>query len=197
MVEQAGQAVELPNSQWLGALRGGLEDPLNPLQGPRPELLGLSLVPRAQRPFQLQVLLPRTPKNLRDGSPHDLWNCLPKPEDPRLRVPYWADHEVLGASPALTHMDHSSVSPGGPLDHCFADPLPGFGSRRKGLPGEGFEPPTFGLQNRCTTTVLTRHIVAVRPDRSCRTSPRTNSAHDYVPPPPAATLNSASAPALK
>ncbi len=26
------------------------------------------------------------------------------------------------------------------------------------LPGEGFEPPTFGLQNRCTTTVLTRHF---------------------------------------
>lgn len=25
------------------------------------------------------------------------------------------------------------------------------------VPGEGFEPPTFGLQNRCTTTVLTRH----------------------------------------
>ncbi len=24
------------------------------------------------------------------------------------------------------------------------------------MPGEGFEPPTFGLQNRCTTTVLTR-----------------------------------------
>ena len=24
------------------------------------------------------------------------------------------------------------------------------------VPGEGFEPPTFGLQNRCTTTVLTR-----------------------------------------
>ena len=24
------------------------------------------------------------------------------------------------------------------------------------MPGEGFEPPTFGLQNRCTATVLTR-----------------------------------------
>ena len=24
------------------------------------------------------------------------------------------------------------------------------------MPGEGFEPPTFGLQNRCTTAVLTR-----------------------------------------
>jgi hypothetical protein len=24
------------------------------------------------------------------------------------------------------------------------------------VPGEGFEPPTFGLQNRCTATVLTR-----------------------------------------
>lgn len=27
----------------------------------------------------------------------------------------------------------------------------------KMVPGEGFEPPAFGLQNRCTTTVLTRH----------------------------------------
>ena len=25
-----------------------------------------------------------------------------------------------------------------------------------GMPGEGIEPPTFGLQNRCTTAVLTR-----------------------------------------
>jgi hypothetical protein len=24
------------------------------------------------------------------------------------------------------------------------------------VPGEGLEPPTFGLQNRCTTAVLTR-----------------------------------------
>ncbi len=24
------------------------------------------------------------------------------------------------------------------------------------MPAEGFEPPTFGLQNRCTTTVLSR-----------------------------------------
>ena len=33
------------------------------------------------------------------------------------------------------------------------------------VPGEGFEPPTFGLQNRCTTTVLTRQIndLAVAP----------------------------------
>ena len=29
------------------------------------------------------------------------------------------------------------------------------------VPGEGFEPPTFGLQNRCTATVLTR--LALRP----------------------------------
>ncbi len=26
------------------------------------------------------------------------------------------------------------------------------------VPAEGFEPPTFGLQNRCTTTVLSRHV---------------------------------------
>jgi hypothetical protein len=27
-----------------------------------------------------------------------------------------------------------------------------------GMPAEGFEPPTYGLQNRCTTTVLSRHF---------------------------------------
>ena len=26
------------------------------------------------------------------------------------------------------------------------------------VPGEGLEPPTFGLQNRCTATVLTRQV---------------------------------------
>ena len=33
--------------------------------------------------------------------------------------------------------------------------------RRKAMPGEGFEPPAFGLQNRCTTTVLTRRAALV------------------------------------
>jgi hypothetical protein len=28
------------------------------------------------------------------------------------------------------------------------------------VPAEGFEPPTYGLQNRCTTTVLSRHGIA-------------------------------------
>ena len=27
------------------------------------------------------------------------------------------------------------------------------------VPAEGFEPPTFGLQNRCTTTVLSRPLL--------------------------------------
>ena len=30
------------------------------------------------------------------------------------------------------------------------------------VPAEGFEPPTYGLQNRCTTTVLSRHIKDLR-----------------------------------
>src|SRR6266404_6382749 len=34
--------------------------------------------------------------------------------------------------------------------------LEGLG-RRELVPAEGFEPPTYGLQNRCTTTVLSRH----------------------------------------
>jgi hypothetical protein len=29
------------------------------------------------------------------------------------------------------------------------------------VPGEGFEPPTFGLQNRCTATVLTRPKILI------------------------------------
>ena len=33
------------------------------------------------------------------------------------------------------------------------------------VPGEGFEPPTFGLQNRCTATVLTRHQEFILPDQ--------------------------------
>ena len=36
------------------------------------------------------------------------------------------------------------------------------------VPGEGFEPPTFGLQNRCTTTVLTRRSGAPRTEYSGR-----------------------------
>tara|TARA_R110002124_G_scaffold186539_4_gene353996 strand:+ start:120 stop:401 length:282 start_codon:yes stop_codon:yes gene_type:complete len=41
------------------------------------------------------------------------------------------------------------------------------------VPEEGFEPPTFGLQNRCTTTVLFRHIAFLgnlpedTPDSKC------------------------------
>ena len=37
------------------------------------------------------------------------------------------------------------------------------------VPGEGFEPPTFGLQNRCTATVLTRLFAA--PLASARETP--------------------------
>jgi hypothetical protein len=33
------------------------------------------------------------------------------------------------------------------------------------VPGAGFEPATFGLQNRCTTTVLTRHFNDLEPLR--------------------------------
>jgi hypothetical protein len=45
------------------------------------------------------------------------------------------------------------------------------------VPGEGFEPPTFGLQNRCTTTVLTRpgHAVFNYPSEPIRVEPANNS----------------------
>ncbi len=41
------------------------------------------------------------------------------------------------------------------------------------VPGEGFEPPTFGLQNRCTATVLTRRrrIVFIAPRRAASSRP--------------------------
>src|SRR5579862_8534788 len=47
------------------------------------------------------------------------------------------------------------------------------------VPGEGFEPPTFGLQNRCTTTVLTRHLQLQisHLTRELRLRPRPEQAH--------------------
>jgi hypothetical protein len=38
------------------------------------------------------------------------------------------------------------------------------------VPGEGFEPPTFGLQNRCTATVLTRRIKDLEAAELCETA---------------------------
>ena len=35
--------------------------------------------------------------------------------------------------------------------------------RARLVPAEGFEPPTFGLQNRCTTTVLSRRALNSAP----------------------------------
>jgi hypothetical protein len=52
------------------------------------------------------------------------------------------------------------------------------------VPGEGFEPPTFGLQNRCTATVLTR--LALR--RYLLESERSTPSHDGL----TASLNSLS-----
>ena len=34
------------------------------------------------------------------------------------------------------------------------------------VPDEGLEPPTFGLQNRCTTTVLIRRVGTLRGARA-------------------------------
>src|ERR1700679_1199982 len=45
------------------------------------------------------------------------------------------------------------------------------------VPAEGFEPPTYGLQNRCTTTVLSRHVC----DRASRSS--SQGAFYRAPPP--------------
>ena len=40
--------------------------------------------------------------------------------------------------------------------------------------GEGFEPPTFGLQNRCTTTVLTRQGIVLTAFPAHRTAAEFN-----------------------
>src|ERR1700675_2095238 len=55
------------------------------------------------------------------------------------------------------------------------------------LPAEGFEPPTYGLQNRCTTTVLSRHGALIIADegslrsRRCRRAPRSAQDISLVP----------------
>ncbi len=46
--------------------------------------------------------------------------------------------------------DTGAVSPGLTVTHVTEIEL------RRMVPAEGFEPPTYGLQNRCTTTVLSR-----------------------------------------
>ena len=58
-----------------------------------------------------------------------------------------------------------------PLSNASEASPPG---SRLSLPGEGFEPPTFGLQNRCTTTVLTRRRLE-RPDHLAQTRPLPSS----------------------
>jgi hypothetical protein len=40
-------------------------------------------------------------------------------------------------------------------------PILGTLPRLKMEPSVGFEPTTYGLQNRCTTTVLTRHLLFI------------------------------------
>jgi hypothetical protein len=61
-----------------------------------------------------------------------------------------------------------------------------------GLPAEGFEPPTYGLQNRCTTTVLSRrracHIITNErypgesPISSTRSAARSQLKSAFEPP---------------
>jgi hypothetical protein len=40
------------------------------------------------------------------------------------------------------------------------------------MPAEGFEPPTYGLQNRCTTTVLSRRGAGGHYSESARLRPK-------------------------
>jgi hypothetical protein len=54
--------------------------------------------------------------------------------------------EKLHVTPDLTHQAHSY------RQEILSSPS----IRGRGMPGEGIEPPAFGLQNRCTTAVLTR-----------------------------------------
>jgi hypothetical protein len=54
-----------------------------------------------------------------------------------------------------------SVCPPVQFAHLSGLRGPVCGDQAGTMPGEGFEPPTFGLQNRCTTTVLTRRTGGV------------------------------------
>ena len=47
------------------------------------------------------------------------------------------------------------------------------------VPVEGLEPPTFGLQNRCTTAVLNRHYLNTTPLYWCRAPGSNRRPHDY------------------
>jgi hypothetical protein len=52
------------------------------------------------------------------------------------------------------------------------------------VPGEGIEPPTFGLQNRCSTAELTRHIKGLaleRPDNWAPLDPIGTQSAFYSP----------------
>ena len=51
-----------------------------------------------------------------------------------------------------------------PIDNPFGTrllPMCPVWTQRGMVPGEGFEPPTFGLQHRCTTAVLTRPDIVI------------------------------------
>ncbi len=50
---------------------------------------------------------------------------------------------------------------------------------RKLVPGEGIEPPAFGLQNRCTTAVLTRRVRKKTQGRCPWTPPRAEPLEPY------------------
>ncbi len=80
-----------------------------------------------------------------------------------------ADAALLAALPenllrTMSAMTGEGCVSGGaflPLDRVTPGPSvsPSCGGM---VPAEGFEPPTFGLQNRCTTTVLSRHARSPR-----------------------------------
>src|SRR5580692_1919714 len=53
------------------------------------------------------------------------------------------------------HSDMANAAATGRLNPFILSP---FSCPENVVPGEGFEPPTFGLQNRCTATVLTRQV---------------------------------------
>src|SRR5690349_18155714 len=74
-----------------------------------------------------------------------------------------ADGPVANLSQRLADMAADIAGPAGNEDCVRHAQNNGSGpvlrsasARNRMVPGEGFEPPTFGLQNRCTTAVLTR-----------------------------------------
>src|SRR3954466_3305582 len=86
-------------------------------------------------------------------------------------APSPACDQPIGEFISVSAISGNVLHPAWVVSGSFSVFMSGQGSRfpAKYLPGEGIEPPTFGLQNRCTTAVLTRPAL-IFPDFPCRST---------------------------